>query len=294
MIIDELIKTGTKKLSNAGIDNFSGEAREIMKFITGCNASELFMHGGDAASPEIINEYNKIIERRCNHYPLQYIFGYTYFMGYKFLCRENVLIPRFDTENLVATALRETESRDSLTIIDMCTGTGCIGLSYYLERLKTGHSDRLTLVDISDDAIGLSGENLKLYSEIEPGNVNIIKSDLFTELEEQKFDVLLSNPPYIPTKDCDTLEPDVRDYEPRLALDGDSDGLSFYKRIISGMNCHLNNDAFIFMEIGYDQYNSVKKIMIDSGYEDISLVKDLSGLDRVISCRKFCKEENHV
>ena len=286
MIIEEMIRTGSGELKDAGIDNFAGEAKDILMFITGYDASRLFMHGRDEAPRELENAYNKIIEKRCTHYPLQYIFGYTYFMGYKFLCREKVLIPRFDTENLISSALEDTKERDSLEIIDMCTGTGCIGISFYLERLKSGHKDRLTLVDISDDAIQLSRDNLALFKEIEPGQVAVVKSDLFKELKGQRFDVLLSNPPYIPTEVCDTLEADVRDYEPRLALDGDIDGLSFYKRIISGMCSHLNDGAYISMEIGFDQYESVKKLMIDEGYENISLVKDLNGLDRVVSCRK--------
>ena len=286
MTIGELLKCGADTLCGAGIENYSGEVRDIIMHLMGYSASELFMHSTDEADPAVSQKFSDMIRKRCTHYPLQYILGETCFMGYTFKCRENVLIPRYDTENLVAAAAESINSPDSLQVLDMCTGTGCIGISFYMERLKKGVRDKVTLADISDDAIAAATENRKLFGESCIEDVEIIKTDLFSGLGGRKYDVLLSNPPYIPTEECDKLETDVRDYEPRLALDGDIDGLSFYKRIISEMGEYLNDNSYIYMEIGYDQYEGVRKLMEDAGYDDISLIKDLNGLDRVVSCRK--------
>ncbi len=286
MTISELLKSGADTLCGVGIENYSGEVRDIIMHLTGYSASELFIHSTDEADPAVSQKFSEMIRKRCTHYPLQYILGETCFMGYTFKCMENVLIPRYDTENLVAAAADSIRSRESLQVLDMCTGTGCIGISYYMERLKQEVRDKVTLADISDHAIAAATENRKLFGESCLEDIEIIKTDLFSGLSGRKYDVLLSNPPYIPTEECDRLETDVRDYEPRLALDGDIDGLAFYKRIISEMGEYLNDNAYIYMEIGYDQYEGVRKLMEDAGYVDIALIKDLSGLDRVVSCRK--------
>lgn len=287
MTLSEMIKRGADMLRDAGIDNYSGEAKDICIYLTGYSSAELFMHGNDEASPEMSARYMDIVRKRSTHYPLQYIFGETCFMGYTFKCMENVLIPRYDTENLVAAAVESVKDRDSIRVLDMCTGTGCIGISFYLERAKSGVRDKVTLADISDYAIEASSENRKNFGEKCEEDIEIIKTDLFSELGGMKYDMLLTNPPYIPTEECDKLETDVREFEPRLALDGDSDGLTFYRRIISEMGAYLNDGAYIFMEIGFDQYEDVRKLMEAEGYDDISLIKDLSGLDRVVSCRNL-------
>ena len=285
MTIGELLRKGMLRLKDSDIDNYAGEARDLIMFLTGYNAAALFMHDGDEVSPDLSEQYDSMIDKRCTHYPIQYLMGETCFMGYNFKCRENVLIPRFDTENLVEAAVESVKDRDSLKVLDMCTGTGCIGLSFYMERLKQGVRDKVTLADISDHALSLAKDNRDSFSDIHIEDIEVIKTDLFSELEGRRYDVLLSNPPYIPTEVCDELEKDVRDFEPRLALDGDRDGLSFYRRIISGMKDYLSVGAVIFMEIGCEQFEDVKKLMMDEGYGYISLIKDLSGLDRVVSCR---------
>ena len=286
MTIGEMIRRGAETLRASGIENHSGEARDIAIHFTGFSRAELFMHEKEEAGKSLIEDYERFIEKRSTHYPLQYLMGETFFMGYTFMCRENVLIPRYDTENLVEAAVKDAGDRPSMTVLDMCAGSGCIGLSFYLERLKSGVRDRVTLADISDDAIALENDNMKSFDEIVPGDIEIVKTDLFSGLVGKKYDVLMTNPPYIPSEVCDNLEPEVRDHEPRLALDGDADGLSFYRRIISDMKDYLNEGAYIYMEIGCDQYESVRELLVKEGYGHISLIKDLSGLDRVVSCRK--------
>jgi protein-(glutamine-N5) methyltransferase, release factor-specific len=285
MTLGEMIRSGAEKLRQSEIENSTGEAKNIAMHLTGFSSSELFMHSSDNVNSMIFGKYNETIEKRSTHYPLQYLLGETCFMGYMFKCREGVLIPRYDTENLVEAAVKAVEGKESLKVLDMCTGTGCIGLAFALERLKQGVRDKITLADISDYAIELSHDNLENFRDLDEKDVEIIKTDLFTELEGRRFNVLLTNPPYIPTAVCEELEKDVRDYEPRLALDGDIDGLTFYKRIISEMGKYLEKDAYILMEIGFDQYESVKKLLIEEGYGNVTLIKDLNGLDRVVICR---------
>ena len=289
--IGALMREGRKKLDSAGIENAAGEVRDIMMHLLGIDSSKLFMAETETVNAAIGDMFSSIIEKRCTHYPLQYLLGSTCFMGYDFLCRENVLIPRFDTENLVAAAVEAVKDvKTPLKVLDMCTGSGCIGISFFLERKRLGVADYVTVTDISEDALALARDNArKLVGEtvidIRQG-ISVCKSDLFEALEGKKYNVFLTNPPYIPTDVCDTLMSDVKDYEPRLALDGEADGLAFYRRIIEGMGNHLEDGAYIFMEIGYDQYPAVRDILDSHGYIDIDVIRDLNGLDRVVSCRR--------
>ena len=278
-----LMRTGFRRLEEAGIENAFGEARDIMLHLLECQPVKLFLMEEEPASEDLKLDYMSIIEERTKHIPLQYLLGETCFMGYDFLCRENVLIPRFDTENLVEAALDAASSMEkkNLRVLDMCTGTGCIGISYFLERKKEGFDDKVTLVDISEYAIELAKDNAEKLS----ADVEIVRSDLFSGLHEEKFDMILSNPPYIPTIECETLMEEVKDYEPRLALDGDDDGLKFYRNIISGMKPYLQDKAYVIFEIGCDQYEAVKSMLNEAGYTDVKCIKDLSGLDRCVVCR---------
>lgn len=290
--IGGLMLESRKKLSDAGIENAAGEVRDIMMHLLGVGSAKLFMMETETPSDKVEEIFSSIIEKRCTHYPIQYILGSTCFLGYDFLCRENVLIPRFDTENLVAAAISAVSGRtEPLRVLDMCTGSGCIGISYFLEREKLGVSDCVTLTDISKDALALARDNARKLTgclaedEMSPG-ITVKHSDLFEGLTGNRYDVFLTNPPYIPTDVCDTLMKDVRDYEPRLALDGESDGLAFYRKIIDEMGEYLNEGAHIFMEIGYDQYPAVSELLSARGYNDIDVIRDLNGLDRVVSCVK--------
>ena len=290
--IGGLMRTGRNILQEAGIENASGEVRDIMMHLLGASPAKLFVMETETAPEKIEEIFSSIIEKRSTHYPIQYILGSTCFMGYDFLCRENVLIPRFDTENLVAAAVNAVKAENRpLRVLDMCTGSGCIGISFFLERQKLGVDDCVTLTDISQDALNLARENARKLTrepaidEKSPG-ITIKRSNLFEELEGNVYDVFLTNPPYIPTDVCDTLMKDVKDYEPRLALDGEADGLAFYRRIIDDMGGYLNEGAHIFMEIGYDQYPAVRDMLEAHGYNDIDVIRDLNGLDRVVSCVK--------
>ena len=282
--IGALIAKGGKILSDAGIENAKAEARLLMAEYRNEDIATLYAHLPDRLDDFTAMRYMKAIKKRTTHYPFQYILGYTYFMDHKFKCREKVLIPRFDTETLVFHALENSPAK-GIDVLDMCTGSGCIGIGYYLWRMKEGYKDNVTLSDISEFALSLAEENASdLDAEVE-----IVESDLFAAFRNEageaarSFDMILSNPPYIRTKDINNLIKDIRDYEPRLALDGSLDGLAFYRRIISEAPEFLNEGGRLILEIGSEEYMDVQDMMLEQGFKEIKRLTDMSGLDRVVS-----------
>ena len=282
--IGYLINKGSRILESASVENHQGEARFLMSFCTRKSIATLYACLMDELDEVTRMRYMNLIKKRTTHYPLQYLLGYTYFMDWKFICEEKVLIPRADTENLVFCALGMVSPNDK-KVLDLCTGSGCIGISFQLSRKRKGLSDEVVLADISDDALRLAQKNAdKLGADVE-----IVKSDLFSAFEDEdgnparKFDVIMSNPPYIPTNDIKLLIKDVRDYEPRLALDGSKDGLLFYRKIIARAKDFLTEGGMLFLEIGYDQYMDVFDILRANGFKDIRKEKDASNLDRVVA-----------
>ena len=202
-------------------------------------------------------------------------------MGIDFKVNENTLIPRQDTEALVETVLEEAKvyrkesGKKTLKILDMCTGSGCIGISVG-KLLDNVH---ITAVDISKEALKVAKENAIINNL---NNIKFIESDLFDKLNEEKYDIIVSNPPYIRTSDIYELMEEVRNFEPMSALDGEADGLLFYKKITQNSNNYLEPSGYLLYEIGFDQGKDVEDIMITNGFKDIRIIKDLSGLDRVV------------
>ena len=198
-------------------------------------------------------------------------------MGYDFCTSKNVLIPRQDTEVLVETALNITKHIDgSVDVLDMCCGTGCIGISYGLMR----PGSRVVLADISEDAIKTTHKNIeKLCGDTD--RFRVVGTDLFENVEG-RFDLILSNPPYIKSGVIDTLMPEVRDNEPRLALDGMEDGLYFYRIIVSQARKYIKDEGYVVFEIGNDQAEDVQHLLVESGYDDVHVVRDLCRNDRVV------------
>ena len=290
MKVRELLNEGTEKLEAAGIDNAAYDARVILEDAYGLDAAGLLMNlnrdicpgalGGTEPSDirecpgdcGAISTFNMGINMRLRHVPLQHIIGHTGFMGLDFKVSRDVLIPRQDTETLVETVL-EREKDPAISILDLCTGSGCIAVSLK----KLGGYSQVAASDLSDKAIGLAMRN----ASINDAEIRLIKSDLFKDIEGS-FDVIVSNPPYIPTEEIETLSPEVRDHDPRLALDGGSDGLDIYRRIVSECGDVLNTGGRLYMEIGFDQAAAVGGLMEKAGFRDIEVVKDLAGKDRVI------------
>ncbi len=291
MLLRDMLKNGTDRLKSCGIENAEGDARLLAMHVLGMDYTRLFMELDKNLDDETVSTYNELIEKRGTHYPCQYIIGTQDFMGYTYEVSENVLIPRPETELLVETALKATDDKSTCNALDMCCGTGCIGISYILERRKRGNfDDRLTLVDISPYAIRLSKKNSFLHDI----SCDIIKSDMFEYKSPAAFDnmtlknsgdlydIIMTNPPYIRSSDINALMEEVSRFEPRLALDGMEDGLYFYRRIIKEARNYLSENGCFICEIGYDQYDAVYGILVDNGYGNIELIKDYAGLDRVV------------
>lgn len=281
MTIKELIKFGLTGLKEAGIEAYESDAKLLAMHVLGIGYTELFLNYDCTVEKKKIDEYAALIEQRSTHFPCQYITGEQDFMGYTFKTMPGVLIPRPETELLVEEALSMTMDRDVVRLLDMCSGSGCIGISYRLLRLQKGYAeDIVELADISEDAINLSAQNnLELKADC-----NIIRTDLFSEISG-KYDIIVSNPPYIKTADIEDLMEDVVKYEPVLALDGREDGLYFYRKIIKEARNYLNEDGMLLFETGHNQHEDIRALLIDSRYEDIRLIKDYAGLDRIITAR---------
>lgn len=275
--IGQHINSASKRLMAAGIDNYNSEAKILMMFLLNVSPSDLFMQSIEELDDVTARRYKKLVDKRMTHYPLQYIIGFTYFMDYRFSCKEGVLIPRYDTENVVLDALSIAPDR-KMRVLDMCTGSGCIGISFYKQREEMGYNDKVIMSDISPEALELASKN----AAENDADVRVIESDLFDAFnEDYKFDMIISNPPYIKTEDIWRLDSDVKDYEPMLALDGMEDGLYFYREIIGEAPKYLKKDGCLVLEIGFDQADDVGMLLEKTGFKDITIKQDLSGLDRV-------------
>ncbi len=279
MILKDLIKYGQETLNEAGISDYENDAKVLAMYAFELDYTGMLMKMYEEADPETEEYYKDYISIRAGHVPCQYITGTQMFMGHEFNVAENVLIPRSETELLVEQALKLTEDLDTCRALDMCCGSGCIGISYALGRMVAGHKrDEVELVDISEDALQLTEDNMyKLGTKCK-----IIKSDLFENIE-YRYDIIMTNPPYIRSSDIEELMDEVRIHEPRLALDGMDDGLYFYRRIIADGRKHLYEGGILIMEIGYDQYQDIRELLIEAGYSNIDLIKDYAGLDRIVT-----------
>ena len=272
----DLYVNGIEKLERAGIAEAKLDARLLLEYVCGTDHSTLLAHPDMEVSEADTEKYLGFIDRRAQREPVAYIIGSWSFMGLDFVVNNNVLIPEQDTEILVEEAMRYLE--DGMRFMDLCTGSGCIALS--LLNYTNGTSAVCT--DISEDALKVARENADKLGLSD--RASFVKTDLFPEGDMGKFDIIVSNPPYIASKVIEELAPEVRDYEPRLALDGDEDGLVFYRRIVDRASEFLNSSGYLLMEIGYDQKDALVSMLEEKGrFHDIQVIKDLGGNDRVVS-----------
>lgn len=286
MTLRQLLEEGREELKKAGVADWALDARYLLMAAFDLDLASLLVKqerqilpGGE--SEEKIHRYQQMIGRRAERIPLQQILGEQEFMGFPFQVNEHVLTPRQDTETLVELVLRERPD-PSQSVLDLCTGSGCIALS--LARL--GGYRRVWASDLSEEALKVAEQNAKgLLEELEENKAEfrLLKSDLFEGIpKEERFDILTSNPPYIPTEVIEGLEPEVRDHEPRMALDGDEDGLKFYRILAAEAGGFLNPGGVIYLEIGWDQGAKVEELLRQAGFQEIRTVKDLAGKDRVV------------
>ena len=276
MTYRECYEQGCRTLQAAGIEEAALDARLLLEAVCGTDRNDLLVHGEQPVEPEAEEKYLNWIRQRAEHIPLQQLTGEQGFMGLTFSVNEHVLIPRQDTEILVEEVLKELH--DGMRVLDMCTGSGCILLSL----LHYCNDCEGLGVDLSAEALEVAGRNvLKVLTPEKAEHAHFLQSDLFEKVEG-KFEIIVSNPPYIASAEVEKLMPEVRDHEPRMALDGTEDGLYFYRRIIEEAGKHLVSSGMLFFEIGYDQGQAVSELMRTEGYCDVQVVQDYAGLDRVV------------
>lgn len=275
--IQQLLDYGKDKLIQSGNEYAKYDRKVLLEEALGCNYMYMLTHGDEEVPEDKEQQYRKWITRRSEHYPLQYLLGYAHFMDYTFAVNEHVLIPRNDTEILVENANEVLagmeEEQKTIRVLDLCCGSGCIGIS-----LKLYHKQiELTLSDISEEALAVTRQNIERHQV----DAKVQQGDLLEGITDQ-YDMIVSNPPYIESRVIDILMPEVREYEPMLALDGGEDGLMFYRRIVDQAQSHLTQGGWLFFEIGYNQGQDVATLMQEHGFINVQVIKDYAGLDRVV------------
>lgn len=271
MTYREALLSGEKILDMAQIVDAKNDAWLLMEMVCKIDKTFYYVHMDEEIAADEMKEYESVLKKRAERVPLQYITGEQEFMGLTFRVNSNVLIPRQDTETLVEEALNL--AKPGMRILDMCTGSGCIIISI----LKNKTDIKGVGCDISKQALIVAKENAKL------NNVSVAfeHSDLFENIDG-KFDMIVSNPPYIRSAEIPSLMPEVAQFEPIKALDGSEDGLEFYRRIIKESKNYLNTDGYIIFEIGNDQGEAVSNMLTYAGYNNVRVIKDLAHNDRVV------------
>ena len=272
MTYREAVGLGEKILTMAGIADVKTDAWMLLEMAAKIDRNYYYMHMDDEITKEQLEEYEWALKKRSEHIPLQYIVGETEFMGLPFKVNSSVLIPRQDTETLVEEALKV--AKQGMKVLDMCTGSGCIIISI----LHHGKDLEGYASDISRHAINVAKENAKLNQVA----VSFETGDLFDHIKG-KYDIIVSNPPYIRTDEISKLMPEVQNFEPFDALDGKEDGLFFYRRIVEQAGDYLNPGGHLLFEIGHAQGTDVSELMVQAGFKDVRVIKDLAGNDRVVT-----------
>lgn len=287
MTYREAYEWGRKELESARVQDADVDARLLLEYVCHTERNDLLVHGDREVEEISFFCYQKYIEKRSERIPLQQLLHEQEFMGLSFYVNEHVLIPRQDTEILVEEVLREPF--DGARILDMCTGSGCILLSL----LRYSNATTGVGVDLSPEALAVAGENADRLQMLD--RVQWVESDLFANVKG-KYDILVSNPPYISSNVIPELEPEVRAHEPMLALDGGRDGLDFYKKIIEQAGNYLIPGGRLYFEIGYDQGEAVAQLLKKHGYHEVRVVRDYAGLNRVVCgvCPRPILEEKDV
>ncbi|RGT71498.1 peptide chain release factor N(5)-glutamine methyltransferase [Ruminococcus sp. AF18-22] len=280
---------GRGELESAKIQEYELDAWYLLEYVTGIDRARYYVEPAQKISEEQKQTYRSLINRRKKRVPLQHLTGEQAFMGLKFKVNEQVLIPRQDTEIAVETALellkngKVPSDEEEIKILDMCTGSGCILLSVlywakeHARKDKKGRKIAGIGADISERALEVARENAE--------NLNIlaefISGDLFENITG-KFEMIISNPPYIRTSEIENLEPEVKEHDPIEALDGKTDGLYFYREIVRISGDFLEKEGVLLFEIGCDQGKEVAMLLQENGFMDVTVKKDLAGLDRVV------------
>ncbi len=268
----------TQDFAARELDSPRLEAELLLSHVLGCNRIQLFVDRDRPLMPSELAQYRTMVSRRRNHEPVAYIRGEREFFGHKFKVDARVLIPRPDTETLVEVAIERTRNKSMFArMLDLCTGSGNVAISVARERPTW----RIVGTDISSDALAVASNNA-----IRMGcawNLSFAIGDLFEAVDDEPFDLITANPPYIPTKEIEELDAGIRKHEPRLALDGGEDGLCLIRCLVDQAPCRLVPHGVLAMEIGADQGEAVSELMRSAGWVDVQVQQDLGRRDRVVS-----------
>lgn len=272
MVISEILKYGEENLSKNQYTDAKSESRRILSFLLNRDESFVLTNLDYEIDESTEKKFKAVIERRKNHEPIQYIFNRAHFYGREFYVDRGALIPRWDSENLIE-VVKDICKKEEPEILEIGCGSGAVSITLGMEI----ENAKVLGVDISRDALRVSNVNLEKYKL---SNVKFYKSDLFKNIYST-YDIIISNPPYIKTEEMKNLQEEVK-REPASALDGGMDGLEFYRNIIDEAYDFLNEDGYIVFEIGYDQFEPVKNLLISNGFKNIRYKRDLQGYKRVI------------
>ncbi len=273
----DALGSAAKRLEQAGIDDPLADAEVIVFHASGMDRLAAYSHN-PVIDRKTLAKITRLVSRRIRGEPVQYIAGSVDFLGLHISVGKGVLIPRPETELLVQEAIRRLKRSaiDDLRILDLCTGTGCIALALAREFPAAS----VVGTDISRIAIGFAKRNASANGIT---NVAFLTGSLFDHVEDKVFNMVISNPPYIRADEIDTLQPEIRQWEPRNALDGGPDGLHYYRAILSGVRAHLRDGGTVMLELGYDQAVAVRAIAAQEGFGEIGLTKDYAGVERIFS-----------
>ncbi len=253
-------------------------AEMLLAHVLGMQRIELYTGFSRVVPPAQLDTLRALVKRAGEHEPVAYLVGKTEFYSIEFDVGSGCLIPRPETELLVQQAVELLRSRDGThSVLDLCTGSGCIAVAI----AKNHVSSHLVATDLCEEAIAMADRNIRKHDQAE--RIELVQGDLFDPVESRRFDLIVSNPPYVTTVDYTQLDPNVRDYEPRLALDGGPDGLDVYRRILARGPQHLKDNGILMLEIGYDQGSAIKSLFEQVPvFKEVDIHKDLQGHDRVI------------
>lgn len=296
LLVKEMLTMGEKQLMDSDIADATRDCKILYCYMMDIPFSKIILEYQNMLQDRLCEKYFELIDRRSKGEPVQYIMGSQEFMGLEFIVNENVLIPRQDTETLVEDALEIINTgtlrgedmdvkRKEWDILDLCTGSGAIGVS--LARIA--NKVNVTCSDISEGAIKVAKENAQKHGVAK--SVKFEQGDLFKpfskHFRKQKFDMIISNPPYIKSSVIPTLQKEVCEHEPISALDGGESGLDFYERIVSGVGSHLRKSGVLLLEIGHDQGEAVSGLLSRNGeFTSIRVLKDLANRDRIVFAKK--------
>ena len=265
----KILNKSIDQLKKYNIENPQLNAELIISHVLDMNKANLYLNSKDILDNEKSDIIEQFIIRRTKHEPLQYILGETEFYGCKIKVDPDVLIPRPETELLVEKLVQENVN----SIIEIGTGSGAIAIAL----AKQMKNVQIEATDISEKALNTARQNAELNNV----SINFIQSDIFENIKN-KYDIIVSNPPYISKKEYDNLAPEIKDYEPEISLLAKEEGLFYYKKIFENAKDYLTEKGKIYFEIGYDQTDRVEKFALDNGFSKVEVYQDLNGFDRIV------------